>query len=254
MTDRWGFYFASVDGKPTSFNVNLGLIDTAPDTGRPWMGKFSVRMAETTEHGFPTAAEYERLNGLEDTLLAKLHDGAEAMFVGQITSAGTRALIFYAPDGDRLRSALDEASQAYPDFDILPSQVDLDADWSYYLKTLYPGQEDLQSIENRDASANLKRYGDDLSQPRPVTHWAYFDLQLNREAFVAEMEALGFAHEATEDPESARPYGVRLERVDHVDFRSIDRVTHPIFRSANAHHGEYDGWECPVIVAEPALV
>jgi uncharacterized protein (TIGR01619 family) len=249
MTDRWGFYFQNADGQPLSLNVNLGLIETAPDAAHPWLGSFLIRMMETNEHGFPTAAEYGRITEVEGRAVAIVKEAADVVFTGVVTGAGGRQVVFYGSDEAALRSALESAAAEQTDYTLTIPPIENDAEWGYYREFLYPGDEDMQSIDNRDAAAGLQRYGDDLSQPRIVTHWAYFAQADDRDAFAREIASGGFELENTDQDSGEQPYGVKIEREDRVDFRSIDKLTLPLYRAALRHNGEYDGWECPVIAA-----
>jgi len=249
MAEQWGFYFANVDGKPSSLNVDLTLNDTAPDPDRPWLGSLFVRMRATNENGFPTAEEYQAILKLEENI-REIIAPAGAILIGQVTGGGIRQIVFYGADEAGLRAALDRVVAQFPEYDILKPWTEFDEYWNYYREFLYPGPENLQSIGNRKVLTDLQGYGDDLTQPRSVSHFAYFRTQNDRAAFVSEMTQYGFTVDLSDTDDEKMPYCAQLDRVDRVDFRSIDSVTLPVFRAAIAHNGEYDGWECPVILRE----
>lgn len=249
MAERWGFYFANVDGKPSSLNVNLTLNESAPDPDRPWLGSLFVRMRSTNDNGFPTAEEYRAILRLEEGV-REIIAPADAILIGQVTGGGIRQVVFYGADETRLREALDCVVARFTDYDILKPWTEFDEYWNYYREFLYPGPENLQSIENREVVTELQGYGDDLTRERPVSHFVYFRTENDRSLFVDETASLGFTVELSDTDDEKAPYCAQLERVDRVDFRSIDKVTLPVFRAAVAHNGEYDGWECPVILRE----
>jgi hypothetical protein len=73
-----------------------------------------------------------------------------------------------------------------------------------------------------------------LTARRVVSHWVYFKSPEERAGFVAHAVRLDFK------------VGVMLERIDHVDFHSINDVTVQLFRLAQEFNGDYDGWETSV--------
>jgi regulator of RNase E activity RraB len=88
-----------------------------------------------------------------------------------------------------------------------------------------------------------------LTAPRVVSHWACFKSSVERAEFVANAVRLDFRvadEHKIDDPETPYPFSVMLERIDHVDFNSINDVTIQLFRLAQEFNGDYDGWETSV--------
>jgi hypothetical protein len=117
------------------------------------------------------------------------------------------------------------------------------------LNVLYPSPEEHQRIKNRHVIEAIERHGDSLKKPRPVRHWAYFKSPQDRNQFIARAANAGF--NVTDLPESddsaaENPYGVTLERIDPVDWDSINEATLELFRLARDVNGDYDGWETSI--------
>lgn len=118
---------------------------------------------------------------------------------------------------------------------------------------LYPTPRDWQRLNNRHVIEQLQSHGDPLTRERPVFHWACFPNEASRSRFVAGVRNLGFAvtDEGTVDePNCRHPFGVSFERVDKVDWHSINEVTIELFELTNSLAGEYDGWETSVEAEE----
>ena len=121
--------------------------------------------------------------------------------------------------------------------------------WSQYLDVLYPTPRDWQRIQNRHVIEHLQSLGDRLQKKRLVSHWAYFPDEATRGRFVASIEDLGFSilqQQVDSDSQAANPMSVSFERVDDVDWDSINQVTLELFELADSCSGQYDGWETSV--------
>jgi hypothetical protein len=95
----------------------------------------------------------------------------------------------------------------------------------------------------------LQEHGDPLEKKRPVFHWAYFSNEASRGQFVADIKDRGFriANENNvDDPNCSHPLGVSFERIDNVDWDSINQLTLELYELANVLGGDYDGWETSV--------
>ncbi len=99
--------------------------------------------------------------------------------------------------------------------------------------------------------AALVAEGDPLTKARQVDHWSFFPTADARDRFIAEVAPLGFTASDTDaEGEPPNTFCAYVSRVDHVDLESIHRVVMTLFRAAERHGGEYDGWECPVKASE----
>ncbi len=109
--------------------------------------------------------------------------------------------------------------------------------------------DDAEQLEgDRKTVEALIAHGDPLTKARQVDHWIYFATATGLDAFVEEVEQLGFAADTYEDTDKPNPHCARVSRVDHVDLESIHKVVMTLFRAAKRNAGDYDGWECPVEV------
>ena len=248
MSDAWDFYFANVNDVIASLFVDLGIRDSIPDTERPWLLWSWVYFRHRRDDGLSSSEEAPILHQIEDALTKAVKEATVAELVGRITTAGRREFYFYGPQTDRFEEAVASALKSFPDYEF-DSGTKEDAEWSQYLSVLYPSPEEHQRIKNLHVIEALERHGDPLKTPRPVSHWAYFSSPQDRNKFIAKAVNAGFkvADESkSDDPEAEHPYGVTLERIDRVDWDSINEATLVLFRFAQEVSGDYDGWETSV--------
>lgn len=101
---------------------------------------------------------------------------------------------------------------------------------------------------NQEVCQNLESHGDELTAPRQIDHWIYFQTSSNRTTFIEEAQKLGFdVGGYLEDQSDSMPYGVRVTRIDVPSYDAIDDVTLPLFDLAQSLDGNYDGWETSVV-------
>jgi len=114
---------------------------------------------------------------------------------------------------------------------------------------LHPSPHDWQRIKNRHVIEALQKHGDSLEKQRVVMHWAYFDRDSSREQFVAHLTDRGYtvtSQGRVDDPNSRFPLSVAFERIDRVDWDSINEATVELWDLAQSLGGDYDGWETSV--------
>ena len=188
------------------------------------------------------------LEKIEDELSPAVCQAMKAELVGRITTAGRREFYFYSAITDGFREAVLGALQNFPGYEF-DCDVHHEPEWSQYLDCLYPAPEELERIKNMHLVEQLRENGDSLEKPRLVRHWAYFASKVDRDEFNGNAQRSGFKVASMSEDASADPsqrFGVCVERVDSVDWNSINEVTLELFAFTQAVNGFYDGWETSV--------
>jgi hypothetical protein len=247
VSEKWDFYFTNVNDATASIFVDMGIRDCVPVQDRPWLLWVWVYFQKPRPDGLSSNEEADTLFSIEDALKATITESAGADLVGRITTSGRREFYFYGPTELGLDAAWAKLKSAFPTYEF-DSGTQFDESWSQYLNVLYPGPEDRQRIANLHVIESLQKHGDSLQQARPVSHWAYSRTEYERQEFTERARALGFIpiNEHAGESHEELPFGVTLERVDRVDWPSINEVTIQLFRMANDSSGEYDGGETSV--------
>jgi regulator of RNase E activity RraB len=248
MSDSWDIYFATVNDEVAALFVDLGLESVAPDENRPWLCWAWIYMNQPREDGLTGAQEEPQLDRIEDELMEAVEDATAGELVGRITTAGRRELYFYGPTHIGFEDAIGRVMQQFEEYRF-DTGVEQDPEWNHYLRVLYPSDHDEQRIKNRHVIEILEQHGDVLTKPRIVSHWAYFPTAGAREQFIVAARALRFQiikeHEVEEGEQENR-FCIVLERIDTVDWESINQVTIELFDLAQVSGGKYDGWETNV--------
>ncbi len=118
-----------------------------------------------------------------------------------------------------------------------------DGKWEMYNDNLYPDAYGLLSIQNRHTIAALAEAGDDLSIPREVEHYLFFQTKSSMERAVAQLASHGFeAKEYVNDDESDYGYGVVLIKSEAITPEIVEETTTSLYESAIQEHGHYEGW------------
>jgi uncharacterized protein (TIGR01619 family) len=249
--EQWDYYFSHVDDKPGSFYLDLGLSKIAPVARMPHFFYVSLKMNDPREQdGLSSDREYDTLIEIEDHLTKALRDKHDIIYVGRLTSNGTRDFYFYTSDTLFIEKTISESLVRFPKYEY-DFEIKDNKDWSHYFNFIYPNPRQLQSILNRRVIDNLEKNGDKLSQPREVSHWIYFKATADRDRYIEKIKEKNFKIEDTDtnsDYDQEFKYKLRISRVDNVGHGDVDDYVLYLWELANELGGDYDGWETSVKV------
>jgi regulator of RNase E activity RraB len=248
VSDQWDFYFANVNEKLASLFVDFGIREMAPHAGNPWLLWVWVYFHHPRDDGLSSSQEVDTLSQIEDSLTDALGSAIDAFLAGRITTDGRREFYFYAPAFVGFDDAVARGMERFPDYK-WDADSHHDPEWNQYLGVLYPTRRDWQRIKNRHVIEQLQKHGDRLEKKRTVFHWAYFSHEASRGQFVAGVKERGYTvtnESDVDDPNCRHPFGVSFERVDSVDWDSMNQVTLELLELADSLAGDYDGWETSV--------
>lgn len=249
MADHdWAFYLTEVNDRVASIFLDLSLRKSVPDSERPHLVCCAVELRVPREDGLSASGESEVLRELEDGLDQAV--SRDATTVGSITTNGRRDFFYYCADPGAVEATIRHTlAHEHPEYRY-ECDISLDADWAFYCDVLFPSPEEMQVIQNERTVAALAEQGDLHDAPRPISHWVYFRTAADRQTFLAAAIDAGFKVEDEFETDDG-DLGVELERVDRVD--DIDDATLMLFRLANEHNGDYDGWESVVVLKDEGL-
>jgi hypothetical protein len=98
----WSVFQSERDGKPLFARFNAGASKMAGNPAYATRVGVIVSLNRPNEHGLPAGDEFAQLNAIEDHVMAELGQQG-AIFVGSITTAGTRELVFYTGAVDAVK-------------------------------------------------------------------------------------------------------------------------------------------------------
>lgn len=247
MAENWKSYFCNVNDKLASIALDLGLRENAPMSDKPWLLWVWVYLQSPRPDGLSDSGEFETISAVEDELNRQLATSCRAIQAGRITTDGHREFYFYGAAETGFAAAVRSAMKQFKKYRFeLGSQHE--PEWNQYLNVLYPSDESMELIKNRDVLEVLERHGDSLKPVRDVHHWIYFKSAQDREWYSREIRQLGYTIEnESEDVKEIRPYGLHITRDQSVTPDKIDEAVLELFRLAQKVDGEYDGWETRIV-------
>ncbi len=245
--EDWAVFLRETEEGPAVITIDLGWAKPAPLGSHNKLMALTVTTREALPNGFPTEAEVEIVNGLQDKLIRALEKAGQGIFVGSRTSFGQKSLFFYLSDS---REAERIAGQVLAGFKSRPVGQDIreDPEWAAYLDTLYPSPQERGEIQNERVLQKLQEAGDRLRQPRPIDHWAQFSTTAQRDSFLRQAQAEGFEFvemNVLED-DATEPYMLHIIREDSIHIPYIHELTWYLTLLAEKYNGSYDGWETVV--------
>lgn len=245
--DAWDFYFAEVDGHPSSVFFNDSLAERAPVAGFASVVRIELMMRQPRPDGLSSSDEFDTLAAIDDAIALEMEKPG-AIYAGRVTGNSERHLFYFAKDAETAAQAAVNAMSLFPDYKFDVSVQD-DPEWAHYLQFLYPTNRIRQTMMNRSVCEALEERGDPMTAAREIDHWAYFGSADMRERFASRVRQLGYAVRDLMEDESGEPserYGIQFFRANTPEQDEIDEVTLELFDLAQELGGRYDGWECPI--------
>jgi hypothetical protein len=251
MSEHWQSYFTNVNSELASIRLDLDLAVHAPIATKPHLLWVWLYFQSPRADGLSSSEESTSLWTIEDALLAKLKVRCGAIHSGCITTLGRREFYLYSEIEEGFLEAATETFLAFPTYKFdLGSQRD--EAWSQYLHVLYPSEDQLDAIGNREVLDRLKEHGDVHELPREVMHLIYFPTDDDRNRFKATASVSGFdIFDVPDDPDIGFPFPLFVGRVQPVTQDEIDSATRELRSIAKVNGGEYDGWEAQTTIGEP---
>lgn len=221
------------DEVPARIEVDLSLIDIAPDEEKIWLLWIFFKVADSLDTEFVN---------FKTDLAQKLFTELDALYAGSITKEGWCELYFYAPTSKKFENITSEvmkAHQSYP----YERGSSKDTKWEMYLERLYPEPINMIAMQNRDTIAALLAEGDDLSVPREVEHYCFFQTPTACKRFAQSMSQQGFEiKEEMNNDESDYSYGVTLTKTESITPEQVEETTSMLYETTLQERGLYEGW------------
>ncbi len=245
MSEEWDFYFCRINDQPASIYLNMGLWSEAPIASQPHVVRVRVPMLSPREDGLSSQQEFDDLVRLENSITGSIK-GWPAVFAGRTTQGGVRDFYFYSNDPDGVTDAISSAATSFPAYALEIGSFE-DPQWEEYLGFLYPSARDRERMANRRTIDALEREGDNLTTPRQIDHWIYLPSASVANDFLFAASKLGFSSTGEiAKVEGMLGYQAVVSSVAVPDLNDMNEITLQLLELAQAHDGDYDGWECSV--------
>lgn len=217
---------------PYRCDVELDLLEEAAQEERPWLLWLFVKADSVTD----------ALESFTKDLTTTLSSSVDAVFAGRVMKEGWAEYYFYAPQSKRFENISSEVMNRHGGY-VYERGSSRDSKWEMYSDNLYPDAYGLLSIQNRHTISALVDAGDDLTLPREIEHYLFFQTKSSMERAVAQLASHGFAvKEYVSDEESDYAYGVVLVKSEPITPEVVEETTTSLYESAIQEHGNYEGW------------
>jgi uncharacterized protein (TIGR01619 family) len=248
QSENWDVYMAQYEKAVGATVINMSLKQFAPNKQFPYLLKTGVKLINCTENGLPSKEEFETLYQISDRMKSLIDSNAKNKSVGTFSYTCERTDYYYLNDSTGIRKVLELAYQK--DFPKYQSSITIknDENWEAYLTFLYPNEETYEYMTNEKVILNLTKEGDNLSKPRQVDHWLYFNTEEDRNKFIPYALSEKYKVESKKFIKDAKlKYQLQISRIDFIDIGSISKVTLKLRKKAKELNGGYDGWETFVV-------
>jgi len=223
----------SDEGQIARIEVDLSLIDNAPDEMRPWMLWLFVQVPDGTDKAFCA---------FRDDLIVALSSEIDAVYAGTITQEGWSELYFYADTSKKFENIITTVLNRHTPYASERGSA-RDGKWEMYLERLFPQSFDLIGIQNRDTIAALLDAGDDLGVEREVEHYLFFQTPTALERMTGILAQQGYVlKELLSDEDGEYAHGASLVKVHAATPEIIEEITATLFEQVLQEHGIYEGW------------
>jgi uncharacterized protein (TIGR01619 family) len=240
----WENYVVSLNGKPVSINVDLGLAAIAPVVEDSFVIILRVKMNQLDARGMPTDDEAEQLLAMEDALVTMLARQSGATLAGRFTQRGIREFYFYAPDTLGFRKGVNQSMQPFSNHEWL-SQAKKDPKWENYFSVLYPGKLDKFRIESRRNLAELSRTGLIRQGPMLVEYFFNFNDLESMKKFLSSPEMTGFEIVSLPNKPGGtqQTFALVLRKKEEPDYPWIESHLVPLYNAAAKNAAVFVGWQ-----------
>lgn len=220
-------------GELVRCEAELDLVENAPKVSHPFLLWLFIKTAEKQK---------DNLVLFKTDLAKTLYESINAEYAGSLERDGWCELYFYAPDPKRFENLTSDVMSRHGGF-AYERGNSRDAKWELYLEQLYPDDYALLSIQNRHTIDALIDAGDDLSVPREIEHYIFFQTKSALERTVDSLAKEGFTlKDYLNDEENEYTYGAILVKNEDLLPDTVKESTTVCFETSLQNHGLYEGW------------
>ncbi|MEM6717790.1 MAG: DUF695 domain-containing protein [Bacteroidota bacterium] len=244
----WNTYQAKQELGVSSANLRMDLIESAPINGYDFLFYIKIKYRVTKESDFPVGNKLKKLYRIKDAIYDKMNSVADSYYVGSFMYDGSRFEYYYVKDATNLEDHIDRLFRNKFRGEKYDVYVKSDPAWDLYINFLYPNEEILNFMSNRDTVIQLKNAGDDVLTVRKVDHFAGFTSVNEMNLFEEAIQKLGYKVDYKKPLKTKKySYEIKFSRDNSVTLESAMKFTNELIKLAKEFNGFYDGWETFVV-------
>lgn len=243
--ESWSTFLRDIEGRPATVVLNHSWLESGPESGRRTLVRVAAPLLSPDSAGLPGTDELNTLADLDDVLVEAAEKTGDAVFVGMMAYSGERTWYFFTKRPPATLSTIEGVTKTWKTHKATASTIE-DADGELFAETVCPTGAEIRWNGDMIVIDQLREAGDDLSSPREIEHYAYFEDEDSAAEFVAWCSENDFNNAKVEEGDD----GEFLVSFSHTGSPDIDDVferTSAADDAATDLGGMYDGWETRVV-------
>jgi len=248
MQEFWEEYMKPIDGHPAIVAFNAGVSDFKPDEEYTHVGFIKLKLNNPTEKGFIHQKEKDELGFIEDRIEMESLRYKIGKYVGHIVTQGEVHFIYYLKSSFDWNNVVTDAMNQFEGY-IFEYGSKIDIEWEVYQKLLFPTTKQWQIIHNHHTCDAMHKAGDTLQVARAIEHTSYFKNKDDKDSFLKYIIKNDFhVQKEKENVQEDSLYKLEFYHIESPNHHKIDELTLQLIEICKEYEGQYDGWECSIVV------
>lgn len=240
--ENWVTYMTSMDGKPGSMMVDMGLDHMMSKNKLPYLVITGPLTTNCDSAGMPGKDEIGRMEEMLTATTNYISGVTPRAVAGTFTHNCRRLNYYYVKDTAGIRTAVARMYRrnfAGTDYGI---KIKKDPGWDVYTKFLLPDELTAAHLNTAELIARMEK--DSLAKPKNVRFNLAFASDTGREKFVNDVTTNGFKVERIADSKThIVSYGLIISRIMTVTEKEMNGITDSLITLANKHDGGFYNWD-----------
>ena len=243
--NHWEFFPCQINNQSFSIRFDTAAInlDEESKARYPHTIVLQLHANEVDERGFPTPAERERINKVEDNLTS---DGCDMRLIGVITGGSCVRFVFCyngcleAEAKNIIQTLLGENRHIYKhEYQVLQND-----NFSYFFNACAPDLYERNWIMNRNVCANLEKDGESFKTLREIDFFCNFSSENHIQSVAKKLEEQGFRIRSQDKRDNDYSLHFVIEGIP--TFTWINDIVANILDLMEDTDGYFDGWGSPI--------
>ena len=243
--ESWSTFLRDMEGRPATVILNHSWLESGPESGRRTLVRVAAPLQSADSVGLPSAEELNTLADLDDVLVEATEKSGDAVFVAMMAFAGERSWYFFTKRAAATLATIESITKTWKPYKATSTTIE-DSDGETFIETVCPTSAEIRWNGDMLVIEQLREGGDDMTSPREIEHFAYFEDAEAAEEFAEWCTENEFSNANMEEGED----GEFLVSFSHNGSPDIDEIfdrTSAADEAASELGGMYDGWETQIV-------
>ena len=235
------YYTLVDDGNAVRTELDLSLIEEAPQDERGWLAWLFIKIKSPDEMQWCSEHECELLLKIQQRLSNVIAEKLDGVMAGVRMQEGWQEFYFYLPTAKKFENSAAEVMRSFEGY-AYDTGTTKDRKWDKYRRELYPDAMMAQQIDSRYIINELEEEGDDINVERNVEHYLFFQTMAQAVRAAESLGESGFTLKEEMEQDGTYAYGIVMTKIHAVNEETLMQETLGLFQAAAKEHGVYEGW------------